>query len=146
MTELSWQISSLPELTTVAEALLNSCKHRSLFVFYGEMGSGKTTLIKQLCSLLGTTDAVASPTYALVNEYAIPEQLGRSKLLHMDLYRLDSIDEAMDIGIEEYLADSNSWCFIEWPGIIEPLLPNEKVTITIDLAENGRRLIKAQCI
>lgn len=146
MTEHSWQISSLPELPGVAKALLDSCKHRSLFVFYGEMGSGKTTLIKELCALLGTTDAVASPTYALVNEYAIPEQLGRSKLLHMDLYRLDGIEEAMDIGIEEYLADDSSWCFIEWPGIIEPLLPDEKVIVKIDLLADGQRQLTAQCI
>lgn len=146
MSELSWQISTLDELHTVAKALLDSCKHRSLFVFYGEMGSGKTTLIKELCSLLGTTDAVASPTYALVNEYAIPQQLGRDRLLHMDLYRLEGIEEALDIGIEEYLADNGSWCFIEWAGIIEPLLPDEKVTIYIDLVADGQRRIKVQCL
>ena len=97
------------------------------------LGAGKTTLIKVLCEQLGVSDHVQSPTFSIVNEYG-------DSVYHFDCYRLKSVYEAMDFGIEEYL-DSGKYCFIEWPEIIEPLLPNEILKIKIEHTENNTRNI-----
>ena len=110
-----------------------------VWLFIGDMGAGKTTLIKAICQQLGTTDDLSSPTYALVNQYGIPGQPDR--IYHLDLYRLRDIEEALDIGIEDYLLGGD-YCLIEWPQIIEPLLrAGEYITIHISpLSEYERKI------
>ncbi len=127
---------ALPE---AAYALLKCFPSQKIFVFYGEMGAGKTTFIKELCEALGTTEALSSPTYALVNEYKVDAL----SIYHMDLYRLNSLDEAYEMGIEEYLANEHAYCFIEWPQLIETLLPANIVKVYIESEEDGKRIIRA---
>lgn len=110
-----------------------------VWLFIGEMGAGKTTLIKPICQQLGTMDDLSSPTYALVNEYAIPGQTTR--IYHLDLYRLRDIEEALDIGIEDYLLGGD-YCLIEWPQVIQPLLrEGEYLTIHISPVSEYERKI-----
>ena len=104
--------------------------------FYGEMGAGKTTFIKALCEVLGVSDAINSPTFAIVNEY-----VGRDTdrlIYHFDFYRIRSLAEALDIGTEDYF-ESSSWCFIEWPERIESLLPSDAVRVRIAEQADGAR-------
>ncbi|MBQ7632397.1 MAG: tRNA (adenosine(37)-N6)-threonylcarbamoyltransferase complex ATPase subunit type 1 TsaE [Paludibacteraceae bacterium] len=110
--------------------------HR-VFAFEGQMGAGKTTFIKKLCEEMGTMDIVNSPTFAIVNVYDV-EQPYRGEVYHFDCYRLKDIREAMDFGAEEYLYSGN-YCFIEWPEMIEALLPEDTVHISIQPMENGDR-------
>ena len=113
-------ISSLTELPELSNAILQFSEGRKVFAFHGEMGSGKTTIIKQLCSQLGSQDNFSSPSYSIVNEYLI--EGSREKIYHIDLYRLKNLEEALAIGIEDYIT-GESYCFIEWPDLIESLLP-----------------------
>lgn len=99
------------------------------------MGAGKTTLIAALCAELGVSSRVSSPTFSIVNEYQASEEV-----FHIDLFRLQSIQEALDAGIEEYLSGS-AYCFIEWPQLITPLLPRNTVKIKIDLMNEHERLL-----
>lgn len=116
----------MDQLPVLAQAILDFSQGRKLFVLYGEMGSGKTTLIKELCRQLGSSDHFSSPTYAIANEYWSP--LG--KIFHLDLYRLKNTEEALAIGVEEYI-DGANYCFVEWPDIIHNLLPPDPVHIQI---------------
>ncbi|MDR6301030.1 tRNA (adenosine(37)-N6)-threonylcarbamoyltransferase complex ATPase subunit type 1 TsaE [Mesonia maritima] len=116
---------SLEEIPSVAQKIIKASPCKTL-LFYGEMGSGKTTLIKEIVKQLGSTDKVSSPTFSLINEY----QLKKEKIYHFDLYRIENENEVFDIGIEEYLDDTN-WLFIEWPEKIESLLPKENCSISI---------------
>lgn len=125
----------LPE---AARHFLGLTADHRLFAFYGQMGSGKTTFIKALCRELGVTDTVTSPTFTLVNEYRRP---GTSPVYHFDFYRIKKPSEALDFGIEEYF-DSGSVCFMEWPELIEPLLPEETLRIHISVLEDGTRVIE----
>ena len=129
---------SLEELPDVAMELLNSCENKKIFAFLGDMGSGKTTIIGAICQALGVKGKVSSPTFAIVNEYR-----GKEKVFHLDMYRIKSISEALDIGIEEYLLGKN-YCFIEWPQIIQPLLPPETVFISIEVQPDYRRRLTIQ--
>ncbi len=132
-------VRDLQLLPEAAAALLKCFPSQKIFVFYGEMGAGKTTFIKQLCEVLGTTEALSSPTYALVNEYNAATQ----RIFHMDLYRLNDLEEALQMGIEEYLDDKEAYCFIEWPQLIETLLPLNVVKVSIAANEDGYRVIDA---
>lgn len=106
-----------------------------IFAFHGEMGAGKTTFINEVCRLLGVNDdATASPTFALVNEYRGTE----GSIYHMDLYRVESAEEARDMGIEDYL-DSGNLCFIEWPDVATPFLPDDTVNVHIIVKPGGKR-------
>jgi tRNA threonylcarbamoyladenosine biosynthesis protein TsaE len=125
---------NLSELTNVAKEILSQSKSKTL-LFYGEMGAGKTTLIKEICSLLDIEDKISSPTFSLVNEYK--SRQGES-VYHFDFYRIEDEEEAMDIGFEEYI-DSEKWCLIEWPQNIENLLPLKSSAIQIQILENGNR-------
>ena len=127
---------SINDITKVASLILANNPHK-VIVFNGEMGVGKTTLIKQLCLNLGVIQATSSPTFSLVNEYIYDEN---QKIYHFDLYRLKSENEALDFGIDEYLY-SNNWCFIEWADKIPNLLPEQHSVITIELLANGNRLL-----
>ena len=137
----SWQVKSLQELSEVVAEVLAYCEPYRFLVFYGGMGTGKTTFIKALCTQLGVTEEVASPTYSLVNEYVLPANNLASKVFHMDLYRLQSIEEALDIGIEDYLTDTDAWCLVEWPGLVEDLLPDHVVILRLEQTDNHKRLI-----
>ena len=109
-----------------------------IFAFYGQMGAGKTTIIKAICTALGATDAVTSPTFTLVNEYKTTS--GRS-IYHIDFYRINKQEEVYDFGIEEYLT-GDSYCFMEWPELIEDILPPETVRIRITAGESGERILE----
>jgi len=129
---LTYIIEDLPQ---VANAVLNNTEHKTI-LFYGEMGVGKTTLIKELAKKIGVTDTLSSPTFSIVNEYS----LYNDKLNHFDCYRLKDIYEAMDIGIEEYL-DSGNWNLIEWPEKITSILPESKTEIKLIKNINGSRTL-----
>ena len=108
-----------------------------VYAFEGQMGAGKTTFIKQLCEQMGSADVVNSPTFAIINVYDVTQPY-QGEVYHFDCYRLKDIREAMDFGAEEYLYSGN-YCFIEWPTIIEPLLPDNTVWVKIVPQENGDR-------
>ena len=128
---------SIKELNQVAKEILAFAANKKL-LFYGDMGVGKTTLIKEICVELGIEDVAHSPTFSLVNEY----QTNNSELVyHFDFYRIEDENEAYDIGIEDYFY-SNAWCLIEWPQNIENLVPLESTEIHISILENGQRNIQ----
>lgn len=133
------EVAHIDDLQQAAKDLLEIAEGEKVFVFYGEMGAGKTTFIQHICKELKSEDAVSSPTYALVNEYTLPSG---DSLFHLDLYRLKNLEEAYDIGIEEYLYGGD-YCLIEWPQIIEPLL-EECLKVNIDLQADKSRLITIQ--
>ena len=122
--------------------ILKECEPHRVFAFDGQMGAGKTTFIKSLCEAMGTDDIVNSPTFAIVNVYDV-EQPYKGEVYHFDCYRLKDIREAMDFGAEEYLYSGN-YCFIEWPEMIEPLLPEDTVHIKIVPLENGDRELRIE--
>jgi tRNA threonylcarbamoyladenosine biosynthesis protein TsaE len=125
---------SLEKLPEVAAAIIATAKNKTL-LFYGEMGVGKTTLIKEICKQLDVLDKISSPTFSLVNEYQTSKKEG---VFHFDFYRITNEEEAFDMGIEEYLYN-NDWCLIEWPQNVENLLPLESVEIHLSILENGQR-------
>ncbi|QNM86886.1 tRNA (adenosine(37)-N6)-threonylcarbamoyltransferase complex ATPase subunit type 1 TsaE [Polaribacter pectinis] len=128
---------SLENLQEVAKEIIASVKNKTL-LFYGQMGVGKTTLIKEICRELGVLDNISSPTFSLVNEYQTSEN---NKVFHFDFYRIEDENEALDMGIEDYLYN-NDWCLIEWPENVENLLPLESVAIHLSTLENGQRNIQ----
>ena len=122
--------------------ILQRTEPHRVFAFEGQMGAGKTTFIKHLCEQMGTSDVVNSPTFAIVNVYDV--KLPQSgEVYHFDCYRLKDIREAMDFGAEEYLYSGN-YCFIEWPEMIAPLLPEDTVQVRIEVQENGNRILTLQ--
>ena len=137
-----------------ATNILEICGDRRVFAFNGNMGAGKTTFIKCLCEAMGTEDVVNSPTFAIVNVYEVnPHSLHdelkveslkfKGEIYHFDCYRIKDIREAMDMGTEEYLYSGN-YCFIEWAEMIEPLLPDDLVTVEIEVLENGDRELRVK--
>ena len=128
---------SLENLTEISSEIISSVKYKTL-LFYGEMGVGKTTLIKEICKQLGVLDNISSPTYSLVNEY---QNSKKETIFHFDFYRITHEEEALDMGIEDYLYN-NTWCLIEWPENIENLLPLDAVKIYLSVLENGQRNIQ----
>jgi len=128
---------SLQDISEVAKEVIANAKHKVL-LFYGEMGVGKTTLIKEIVKQLGVLDNVSSPTFSLVNEYL---STSKEKIYHFDFYRIHKEEEALDMGIEEYFY-SNCWCLVEWPNKIENLLPLKSVIISITAKENQLRTIE----
>ena len=135
-------VRSLDGLDKVVENLLEYAGDCKTLLFYGEIGAGKTTLIQRFCKHFEVAETVTSPTFSLINEYSFKNKKDQSEQLihHLDLYRLKNINEAIDIGIEDYLFD-NYYCLIEWPEIIEPLLPEHVVKIKIQLVDNSSRKI-----
>ena len=135
-------VHSIDELDKVVEDLINYAGECRTLLFYGEIGAGKTTFIQRFCSYFEVNEKVTSPTFSLINEYTFKNKTDQSEHLiyHLDLYRLKNINEAIDIGIEDYLYD-NFYCLIEWPEIIEPLLPEHVVKIKIQILDNSSRKI-----
>jgi len=132
-----FKVAAIHELEDACNYLRSLLVARPVVCIYGEMGAGKTTFIQSLLAKMGAGDQVSSPTFSIVNEYQLPD---KSAVFHFDLYRLNSLQEALDIGCEEYF-ESGSVCLIEWPGLIEPLLPQNHVNVSI--SENmGQRLIE----
>jgi tRNA threonylcarbamoyladenosine biosynthesis protein TsaE len=130
-------IQSVSDLYPAASEIINFSANSRIFLFYGEMGAGKTTLIKALCECLGTNEPITSPTFSIVNEY-----IGaKNKIYHFDFYRLKNQTEALDMGCEEYFY-SGAYCFIEWPEKIPDLLPEHYIAIKINITgENSRQII-----
>ncbi len=145
MNKISFASVSLDVLDEVAKDIVASLGERKIILFYGEMGSGKTTLIKEICRQLGVTDSMSSPTYSLINEYHIPLLIGgggESKIYHFDLYRVKTLDECLDIGMEEYLYSEN-YCLIEWPDMAASLYPNNIAKVFIE-GNGGLRNISVE--
>lgn len=138
---LSLTFNNIEQLPDVARRLLEEFPDERFYAFFGSMGVGKTTLIKEICTQLGVEQNVCSPTFAIVNEYA--DRNGKP-VYHFDFYRLKNLDEAYDIGYEEYFY-SGCWCFTEWTEKIEPLLPDHYVQIVIK-EQNGIRTLTAETI
>ena len=131
------EIKELGELTEAAKKLLNMTAGKRIYAFFGAMGAGKTTFIKAVCEILGSTDTVTSPTFTIVNEYATKNN---GRLYHFDFYRINKITEVYDFGIDEYL-DSGYFCFMEWPELIEEMLPPETVKVVINVMPDDSREI-----
>jgi tRNA threonylcarbamoyladenosine biosynthesis protein TsaE len=127
---------STSQLPAIASEIIAFAANSRIFLFYGDMGAGKTTLIKSICEYLGTTEPVTSPTFSIVNEY-----IGaNNKIYHFDFYRLKNQTEALDLGYEEYFY-SGAYCFIEWPEKIAGLLPEHYIGIRIEVTgDNSRRI------
>ena len=133
---IQWEAKDLTELKNIAEAIITSISPRNKIAFYGEMGAGKTTLIKEICLYLGVEENTSSPTFAIVNEYN-----GIEKIYHFDLYRIKNIEELLAIGIEEYL-DSENYMFVEWPELLEPLIDKDQWTsVHITTDPNQKRIL-----
>ncbi len=130
-------IKDKKHLPAAAKKLLKYCGENKIFAFYGSMGAGKTTIIKAVCEVLGATDIVTSPTFTLVNEY---RTLKGEILYHIDFYRIKKPEEAYDFGIEEYLT-GDTYCFMEWPELVEKILPSDTVNIRVTVDEKERRTL-----
>jgi tRNA threonylcarbamoyladenosine biosynthesis protein TsaE len=133
------EIKSLSEINHIASKFIQAHPADRIFAFYGAMGAGKTTFIKALCEEMQVLDYVTSPTFALINEYKTAEN---NVIFHFDFFRIKNMSEAYDFGYEDYFY-SSSYCFIEWPELIEPLLPAIAVRVYIKEGENGERIIES---
>ena len=130
---------SLSELKYVAQEVIESLEGRTVVLLRGEMGAGKTTLISRIAAYLGAEDTVTSPTFALVNQYEGSE----CRIYHFDFYRIEEIEEVFDLGYEEYFY-SGDLCFVEWPEKIEPLLPDDAMTVRITVGEDEHRIFEIE--
>lgn len=132
-------IDNLDALPVAAREFIADMGDRTVVAFHGDMGAGKTTFINALCRELGVeTDATASPTFALVNEYR--SDTTAELIYHFDLYRLESLDEAVDMGIEDYL-DCGALCLIEWPDVVDPMLPDDTIDVNLTVNPDGSRTL-----
>ncbi|HNW67388.1 MAG TPA: tRNA (adenosine(37)-N6)-threonylcarbamoyltransferase complex ATPase subunit type 1 TsaE [Bacteroidales bacterium] len=127
------------ELQVAARQLISEFSADRVFCFYGEMGAGKTTFIKKICELLGATDVTSSPTFSIVNEYV---RINGEAIYHFDFYRIEKLDDAYQIGVEDYLYSGN-YCFLEWPENVAPLIEDDFVKVKIEIGENYSRIIQA---
>lgn len=127
---------TLNNVEDVAKQILNNVATKTL-VLYGSMGVGKTTLVKSILKILGSYDVASSPTFSIVNEYKLEDGL----LFHFDLYRIKDLEEAYNFGIEDYLYTDN-WCIIEWPEVIEEILPKYFDTIDLELNDDKSRTLR----
>ncbi len=128
---------NIDELSKTANLVFENSKSKNL-LFYGKMGAGKTTLIKEIIKKLGVEDNVSSPTFSLVNEYLSKDN---NTIFHFDFYRIEDEEEALDIGIEVYF-NQNAWCLVEWPQNVENLLPLNRTEISIDILDDDNRTIE----
>ena len=130
-------IKDKSHLSAAAKKLLKYTRDKKILAFYGSMGAGKTTIIKAICEVLGSADIVSSPTFTLVNEY---KTTAGESLFHIDFYRIKKQEEVFDFGVEEYLS-GESYCFMEWPELVEEILPPETVKIRIVADDDEQRTL-----
>ena len=135
-------IKDIAQIREAVQQFVEQIGDRSVFAFYGKMGAGKTTFIKAVCEELGVDDVITSPTFAIVNEYSLTSHLSplTSKIYHFDFYRIKKLEEVYDMGFEDYFY-SGDLCFIEWPELIEEVLPEDAVRVTIEALTDGSRKI-----
>lgn len=138
MKEYTITINGIEDYPQAAREFVKLLDRGRIFAFYGKMGSGKTTFIKSICEELGVKDSINSPTFAIVNEY---EDRNQNTIYHFDFYRIKSIEEVYNMGYEEYLY-GDAICFMEWPELIEELLPEETVKVFVEETEGGARSVK----
>ncbi|MEE3446958.1 MAG: tRNA (adenosine(37)-N6)-threonylcarbamoyltransferase complex ATPase subunit type 1 TsaE [Prevotella sp.] len=137
------RISNLDNIREAARQFIENIGDHRVFAFYGKMGAGKTTFIKAICEELGVEDVITSPTFAIVNEYTSHASLltPHDSIFHFDFYRIKKLEEVYDMGFEDYFY-SGSLCFIEWPELIEEVLPEDAVKVTIEENADGTRSVK----
>ena len=131
-------IHTLEQIQEAAHQFVDAMGDNTVFAFYGKMGAGKTTFIKAVCEILGVTDPITSPTFAIINEYR--SDLAGELIYHFDFYRIKKLEEVYDMGYEDYFY-SGAVCFIEWPELIEELLPGDTVKVSIEEEEDGSRKV-----
>ena len=131
------RVENIQSLAAAAQKFVDEMGKNRVFAFYGKMGAGKTTFIKFICEALGVEDVVTSPTFAIVNEYV---DGNGEPVYHFDFYRIKNLREACDIGCEEYFY-SGYPCFIEWPELVEELLPEDTISVHVEVLENEARRI-----
>lgn len=132
------EIKGLSDIRRAARDFIDKMRGRTVFAFYGEMGAGKTTFVKALCEDLGVQETIASPTFAIINEYRAGNG---DSIYHFDFYRINKLEEAFDFGYEDYFYSGNL-CFIEWPERIETLLPENTVKVFIREVSDGARIVE----
>ena len=137
------KITSLDNIREAAKQFIAAMEDNTVFAFYGKMGAGKTTFIKAICEELGVADVINSPTFAIVKEYRSDET--GEMIYHFDFYRLKKLDEVYDMGYEDYFY-SGALCFIEWPELVEEVLPGDAVKVTIEEVEDGTRSVRLESI
>lgn len=133
------KINSLADINEAAKTFVENMGDGKVFAFYGKMGAGKTTFVKAVCECLGVDDVITSPTFAIVNEYT--SATTGDAIYHFDFYRIKKLEEVYDMGYEDYFY-SGSLCFLEWPELIEDLLPEGATKVTIEETEDGSRVVK----
>ncbi len=131
------KLSSLHKIKDAAREFIAAMGDNTVFAFYGKMGAGKTTFIKAICEYMGVTDVINSPSFSIINEYRAESG---ELIYHFDFYRINKVEEAYDFGYEDYFY-CGALCFIEWPELIEELLPFDCVKVTIEEQEDGSRLV-----
>ncbi len=129
------KIDSLDNIRAAAQEFIRNMGEARVFAFYGKMGAGKTTFVKAICEELGVEDVITSPTFAIINEYE-----GEETIYHFDFYRIKKLEEVYDMGYEDYFY-SGALCFIEWPELIEEILPDDAVKVSITEQQDGSRLV-----
>ena len=132
------KIDSLDNIHVAAKEFIANMETGKVFAFYGKMGAGKTTFIKAICEELGVNDVITSPTFAIVNEYTADND---TPIYHFDFYRIKKLEEVYDMGYEDYFYSGNL-CLLEWPELIEDILPEDVTKVTITEQEDGTRLVE----
>lgn len=133
------RINSLADINEAAKTFVENMGDGKVFAFYGKMGAGKTTFVKAVCECLGVEDVITSPTFAIVNEYT--SATTGEAIYHFDFYRIKKLEEVYDMGYEDYFY-GGSLCFLEWPELIEDLLPEDATKVTIEETADGARVVK----
>ncbi len=132
------KINNINEISEAAKLFIKNINENKIFAFYGKMGVGKTTFIEAICKELGVEDVMTSPTFAIVNEYTDGKQ---NPIYHFDFYRIKKIEEVYDIGYEDYFFSGNL-CFLEWPELIEEILPDNTLKVYMEEKPNGTRIVR----